>query len=215
MAELKVQFPCGSLTLEGIWHLSGGEGVYPAVVVCHPHPLYGGDMHNGMVAAVCEELVAQGISALRFNFRGVGGSGGEFEEGIGEQEDIKAAISLAASSKFVDRARMGLCGYSFGAGVVLTVASKLKRVRALAAISPPLFIPGLERLENFTGPKFFIGGSEDSLFSAQDLARFVESLPEPTEHEIIRGADHFWLGHERKAAKKAADFFARVFYENR
>lgn len=215
MAELKVQFPCGSLTLEGIWHLCGGEGTYPAVVVCHPHPLYGGDMHNGMVVAVCEELVAQGIAALRFNFRGVGGSGGAFGEGIGEQKDLKAAVSLAASSKFADRARIGLCGYSFGAGVALTMASKLKKVRALAAISPPLFIPGLEQLENFAGPKFFIGGSEDSLFSAQELSRFVESLPEPAEYEIVREADHFWLGQERKAAKKVADFFARVFYENR
>lgn len=215
MAELKVQFPCASLTLEGIWHLCGEDGVYPAVVVCHPHPVYGGDMHNSMVVTVCQELVARGITAFRFNFRGVGGSSGSFGEGIGEQEDIKAAVSLALSSKFVDRTRIGLCGYSFGAGVALTTVSKLKKIRAVAAISPPTSVPGLERLENFAGPKFFIGGNEDSLFPAQELSRFVESLPEPAEYEIIHGADHFWLGNETKAAKKVAAFFAGVFYESR
>jgi hypothetical protein len=172
-------------------------------------------MHNEVVVAVCEELVTQSINAFRFNFRGVGESEGSFGEGIGEQEDLKAALKFVATAKFVDHNKIGLCGYSFGAGVAIPVAPRVKKVRAFAAISPPLFVPGVEHLEDFTGPKFFLAGSEDTLFSAQELSHFVETLPEPAEYEIIKGADHFWFGFERKAARKVASFFYRVFYESR
>lgn len=214
MSEQQVQFPTDELTLEGVWHLSGKPGRSPAVVMCHPHPIYGGDMDNGMVILVCRKLAKQGINALRFNFRGVGGSQGSYGEGIGEQEDLKAAIAMAASAEFVDATRIGICGYSFGAGIVLSVAADERRPRALAAISPPLTIGVEYHADKFAGPKFFLGGSEDSLFSAQALQTFVEALPAPREYDIVQGADHFWMGYERQAAQKISDFFSKVFNED-
>ncbi|MBI4333399.1 MAG: dienelactone hydrolase family protein [Chloroflexi bacterium] len=213
MTEQNVQFPSGDLTLEGVWHLAESKGDLPAVVVCHPHPLYGGNMDNGVVVLVCRYLARRGINAFRFNFRGTGGSQGAFGGGVSEQNDLRAALSYVLSAKFVDGTKTGICGYSFGAGVALSVAAAGVAAQALAAISPPLF-SDYHGLEAFQGHKLFLGGSRDDLFPAQALSHFVEGLPEPHECEIIPGADHFWMGYEKTVAGKAADFFARVLHEN-
>jgi len=114
MKESYVTFPCGDLTLEGVCHLPEGTGPFPVAVVCHPHPLYGGTMDNNVVYAVCQTLCQRGILALRFNFRGVGRSEG-MVGGMGDPEDVVAAISFIISMDRVDVARVGLCGYSAGA----------------------------------------------------------------------------------------------------
>ena len=84
---MPVTFPCGEITLEGEWHLPAGEAPFPAVVVCHPFPPMGGSMHSSVVVAICEALRERSIAALRFNFRGVGASGGSFSKGTGEREE--------------------------------------------------------------------------------------------------------------------------------
>ncbi|HJX69980.1 MAG TPA: hypothetical protein VJ441_02685, partial [Dehalococcoidia bacterium] len=99
-----------------------GEPPFPAVAVCHPHPLYGGDMHNNIVLAICSALAEASIAAFRFNFRGVGRSQGAFAEGVGAQEDVKAALAFLTPSSKVDSQRVGLAGYSFGTRVALPVA---------------------------------------------------------------------------------------------
>src|SRR5688572_2580189 len=94
--EARVRIPVSgsaeSLVLQGILARPEGFGPFPGVVICHPHPLYGGDMENNVVQVITRALVKQGIAALRFNFRGVGLSGGRHGEGIGEQEDVRAAL---------------------------------------------------------------------------------------------------------------------------
>ncbi len=211
MTENHVEFLCGPLSLEGVWHLPEGEGVFPAVIVCHPHPLYGGSMDVGIVVALCRQLARRNINAFRFNFRGVGGSQGAYDEGIGEQDDLVAAISYVQSALFVDKDRAGICGYSFGAGVVLSTAPRVNHVRAMAVVSPPLTPDSRYHPARFTGPKLFLGGSEDTLFSSRELSRFVEALPQQREYEIVQGADHFWMGHESEAVGKVAGFFQKVF----
>jgi len=198
----RVNFPCQGLQLEGILHLPG-EGSFPGVVVCHPHPLYGGDMGNNVVLALCEALVDQSIIALRFNFRGVGGSGGDFAHGVGEREDVKAALSFLAS--VADRDRLGLAGYSFGAMVAMPVAPE-SDIKALACISPP---GGLEYLHGFAKPKLFISGDSDPFVPSSSLQNMARQLPPPTEVEIIPQADHLWWGQEGIVACKVAPFFAR------
>jgi alpha/beta superfamily hydrolase len=89
-----VTFPCGELKLEAAWHHPDGMGPFPGVVVCHPHPLHGGDMSNNVISAICETLAKHSIAALRFNFRGVGNSEGEFGGGYQEQDDIAAALTF-------------------------------------------------------------------------------------------------------------------------
>jgi len=210
MKESNVPFPCGSLSLEGALHLPEGSGPFPAVAVCHPHPLFGGSMWNNVVIPICEALAREGILAFRFNFRGVEGSEGVFGGGIEEQEDVKAALSFLSSMEGVDPGRIGLAGYSFGAMVALPVALQDGRVQALALISLLLASSAPEPLTSYLKPKLLLCGSRDYFIPIPDFLRLVEGIPEPKQYEVISGADHFWWGYEGEAARAVAAFFANT-----
>jgi len=206
MKQDYVTFPCGDLSLEGVCHLPEGPGPFPAAVVCHPHPLYGGNMDNNVVYAVCQALCLRGIVGFRFNFRGVGRSQGTLG-GVGEPEDVVAAVSLVASVDKVDVGRIGLCGYS--AGAIAAFATRPDdRVQAAAAISPPLVMASLDGLKACSKPKLIVIGSSDDFTPIQDFQRFGESLIEPKECQVIPGADHFWWGYEDQLSERVAAFFA-------
>ncbi|RLC92741.1 MAG: hypothetical protein DRI39_05980 [Chloroflexi bacterium] len=203
-----VRFPTGDIELEGILHLPPGSPTVPAVVVCHPHPLFGGDMHNNVVLAVCHGLAQASIASLRFNFRGVGGSGGSHDEGIGEQRDVIAALAYLRSMGQIDSSRIGLAGYSFGTKVAAPVALGDDKVRALALISPFLMSWEWDRMAGCALPKLFLCGSDDSFVAAEEVQRRVEVLPEPKKCHIVSGADHMWWGYEGTIAEAVATFFA-------
>ncbi|MFC2058648.1 alpha/beta hydrolase [Chloroflexota bacterium] len=207
MTESRVNFPCDDLSIEGVVSVPAGEGHFPAVVVCHPHPLYGGSMDNNVVYAVCEGLDQASIAWLRFNFRGVGGSQGVYANGVGEQDDVAAAISYLSGMAGVDVRNIGLCGYSFGAGVALQFAPRDERVKALALVSP--VISSSNHLTDYVKPKLILSGSADEFAEAGSLQRFAGELPQPNEFELVNGADHFWGGYEAKVAARVADFFDR------
>lgn len=201
------RFPGAGLELEGILHLPGGDGPFSAVAVCHPHPLFGGDMYNNVVLAICNALAEASIAAFRFNFRGVGRSQGDHADGIGEQEDVVSALAFLESVSRIDANRIGLAGYSFGTKVALPVALRHDRVRALALVSPFLTDSEWEQLKSCQVPKLFLCGSQDSFISPQDVQRLADGLPGPTQCEIIPGADHFWWGYEGEIAWRATGFF--------
>jgi uncharacterized protein len=209
MAQCYVKFISGKLTLEAAWHYPEGAGPFPAVIVCHPHPLFGGDMSNNVVMAICQGLCQQGIAAFRFNFRGAGGSQGSHADGVGEQEDVKAALSFVAKDTKIDNSRIGLAGYSFGAGIALSTAPGAEQVKAIALISPPLDMPQWEDFYQYKIPKLILSGSEDAFFSATQMIKQAQKLSEPKEYEIVRGADHFWWGFEPQLAAKVVPFFKR------
>ena len=210
MKEDRITFNCGKLRLEGILSVPEGVGPFPAVVVCHPHPLYGGDMYNNVVSVVSVALVQASIVALRFNFRGVGGSQGEYGGGIGEQEDVEAAISYVATRDKVDAARIGLAGYSAGAGFSMLVGCKDKRVKALAAISPPLAMFDFECLKGCAKPKILVCGERDDFTPVDRFTEFCQSLSDPKEFATIAGVDHFWWGRESEVADRVAGFFVEA-----
>jgi alpha/beta superfamily hydrolase len=187
-----------------------GTGPFPAVIVCHPHPLYGGSMNNNVVYTLSETLTQASLASLKFNFRGVGGSQGKFGQGIGEQEDVEAAISFMSTVKEVDCERIGLAGYSAGAGFALPIGFKDGRIKALAAISPPLPMFDFDFLKICPKPKLLISGSKDDLIPLNQFLEFCQSLPEPKECESIAGADHFWWGYESDLVAKVTAFFTRV-----
>jgi alpha/beta superfamily hydrolase len=200
-------FPCGEIKLEGIYYGIDAKDPVPAVVVCHPHPLHGGSMHNNVTYAIADALVKSGIAALLFNFRGVGGSGGSYGGGIAEQEDVVAALDWLGSGKGVDVGRMGLAGYSFGAGVAFPVGCRDSRVRATALVSPYFESSPLSLLKGCFKPKLILGGSEDDMVPAQEVEKYGREAEGPKEYEIIKGPDHFWGGYERPMAEKVAGFF--------
>lgn len=210
MKETTVSFLSSELLLEGILATPQGAGPFPAVIVCHPHPLYGGSMDNNVVYSLCETLTQASFISLKFNFRGVGESQGEFGQGIGEQADVEAAISFVSKLKEVDENRIGLAGYSAGAGFALPVAADDARIKALAAVSPPINMFNFDWLTGCPKPKFLISGDKDDLISPKQFLEFCGNLPEPKECETIEGADHFWWGYEAHLAAKVTVFFVKA-----
>jgi Predicted hydrolase of the alpha/beta superfamily len=200
----RVIFPCGDLRLEGELQLPEGNGPFPVVAVCHPHPLYGGDMDNNVVMAVYFALVKSSIAALRFNFRGTGNSSGSYGEGVGEQDDLQAALDFLSTLKEIDRQRIGLAGYSFGGMVAAYVAIKDNRVKQLALISPALNETGWVQLKKYASPKLILTGDADTSVPFQPFQRF---FGDAEQYQVIAGADHFWSGFEEQLSGKIARFF--------
>lgn len=210
MRATRVTFNSDSLSLEGMLTVPQGLGPFAAVVVCHPHPLYGGNMDNNVVGETCEALDRLSLVSLRFNFRGVGRSEGQFSQGVGEQQDISAAVSFTSAIEKADSTAVGLAGYSAGAGFAVPVVLANGRVRAFAAISPPLSMFDFAALRSCPKPKLFVSGSRDDFTPAGQFLQFCQSLPGPKECVVIQGADHFWCGHEAAAATRVATFLSRV-----
>ncbi|MCJ7791427.1 MAG: dienelactone hydrolase family protein [Dehalococcoidia bacterium] len=181
--------------------------MFPAVVLCHPHPLYGGSMNNNVIMAVSSALVEKSMAAFMFNFRGVGGSQGSFGDGIAEQEDVAAAISWIISQPEVDSERVGLSGYSFGAAVALPAAGTDDRVRAVALISLPPGPLQISQLKDCAKPKFLICGTNDFVVPLDQAKLLNQEAAEPKQIELVDGADHFWLGYETVLAEKVVAFF--------
>jgi alpha/beta superfamily hydrolase len=197
--------PCGDITLEACWHFPDAKAPWPAVVVCHPHPLYGGNMSSNVVFGICQALAEKGIAALRFNFRGVGKSGGEFGEGKAKQEDVKAALDFALATENIDKDCIGLAGYSFGGMVALPMALRDERVKRLALVSPALSEGGWEELKRYNKPKLVIAGENDFVIPREHFFKLAEDMPE--QYQVIPEADHSWDGYEAVVAEKVSAFF--------
>ncbi|MFC1943597.1 alpha/beta hydrolase [Chloroflexota bacterium] len=207
MNSTHAEFPCGDISLEGELHLPQGRGPFPSVVVCHPHPLYGGNMLNNIVVAICQALSQYSIAAFRFNFRGVGRSGGEFGGGIAEQEDVKAALDFLLSTPDIDTERIGLVGYSFGASVALPVALQDERISLLALVSSALSDSGWEQLKGYHKAKFLIVGDADFVIPLEQLQQHIKDVADPKQYQVVSGADHFWRGYEEEVAQQVTRFF--------
>ncbi|MGD8623530.1 MAG: CocE/NonD family hydrolase [Anaerolineae bacterium] len=199
-----------AIRLEGMFHYLDGSGQWPVAVVCHPHPLGGGTMHNPVVTAIARALVSRGILTLRFNFRGVGSSQGRHDGGLGERDDVAGALDWLLDQPQVDAWRISLAGYSFGAGVGLAQAEQDPRVTAVAAVGLVAGKQETDFLAAFTRPKLFVTGEHDDLAPAADLRRLVDRLPPPKTLHVVPGIDHFWHGHEHQVAGLVADFFAAL-----
>ncbi len=175
---------------------SGGEHAKCAAVVCHPHPLYGGTLHNKVVFHTTKALNSFGFPVLRFNFRGAGLSEGEHHHGIGEREDVMAALNWLDQEFHLP---VIFAGFSFGAAAGLPVACADNRVNAAIGLGLPV-APIDDRAYDFdflrscTKPKLFVSGSRDQFGSPAQLRQLVDALPEPKKLVLIEAADHFFEG---------------------
>lgn len=201
----EITFISDGLTLEGILHLPPSSPS-PAVVVCHPHPLYGGDMHNSVVVALCQAAAARGIAALRFNFRGVGRSQGSFADGVGERADAAAALAHLRQLLEIDDDRIGVVGYSFGAAVALLAAGEGSR--AVVAVSTPTIARGLSEIA-IRCPALLVVGEQDEVAPPSRLAGLGQAVGPQAELVVVPGADHFWWGAEDRLAAVVSDFLVR------
>jgi len=201
--EEHVTFPVGDLTLEGLLSIPAQTPQIGAVV-CHPHPLYGGEMHNNVVSALVEAFQAAGIVTLRFNFRGVGNSEGEHDEGNAEVDDVKAAVTCLLSRQTVPT--VVVAGYSFGSMVGLHAGADDSRVHKLIGVALPIGMRDVSFLQSVTKPKLLISGDHDNYSPVPGLNDLVAKLPHPKSLVIVDGADHFFWGLEGKVAKAAVEF---------
>ena len=164
-----------------------------AAVVCHAHPLHGGMMHFKVVFRAAKALQEQGLAVLRFNFRGVGRSEGVHDDGNGEQEDARAALS-ELEQRF-PAMPLVLGGFSFGSVVALRVAARDARVRAVFALGFPLVRFGdANVLQGPAQPRLFVQGERDEYGAGETLRALVEPLPPPRELVVVPGASHFFDG---------------------
>jgi len=199
---MRVVFKSGEIELEGVLSPKGSKH---GVVLCHPHPLYGGSMENGVILAL-EDALKKSTSVLRFNFRGVGRSKGSFSNGVGEREDVRAAVELITAKGVTD---VTVIGYSFGSWVAFSACYSDRRVRALAGISPPITMFDFEFLKGCTKPKLFVVGTADLFVPRVKFLKFYEELAEPKKYDAVEGANHFWFGYEREAAEKVAEWLSK------
>jgi alpha/beta superfamily hydrolase len=164
-----------------------------AAVVCHAHPLHGGMMHFKAVFRAAKALQGEGLAVLRFNFRSVGRSEGIHDDGNGEQEDARAALSELG--RRFPGLPLVLGGFSFGAVVALRVAARDARVRAVFALGFPLGSEGdAATLQAPSQPRLFVQGEQDQFGAGEALRRFVEPLPPPRELVVVPAANHFFDG---------------------
>jgi alpha/beta superfamily hydrolase len=205
--EEKVSIPCGTFHLEGFLGFQEALSGKGGVICCHPHPLYGGDMDNSVVAAGIEAASREGLSTLRFNFRGVGESGGSYGEGIEERKDVKAVIDYFTARLKNDGTPMIVFGYSFGAWAGMPVAVENPRIKGMVAVSPPLDLYDFGFLKGCRKKKLLIAGNQDDYCLAARLQELHGLLDEPKSLTIIPGADHFYSFHNSELIKPLREFF--------
>lgn len=161
-------------------------------VVCHPHPLYGGTMHNKVVFRAAKAAVHLNIPTLRFNFRGVGHSGGKHADGIGERDDARAALDYL-TERF-PQIPASMMGFSFGSVVALAVGSSDPRVNSLVGIGLPVNSADFKFLQDVRKPKLVVQGMQDEFGSRERVEKLFSSLKEPKRLRFVEGADHFLTG---------------------
>ena len=162
-------------------------------LVLHPHPLGGGTMHNKVVFRAASALNDAGLTTLRINFRGVGQSSGEHDEGRGELEDVRAGLDYLATT--FPNLPVTLCGFSFGARVGLEVGIRDEPVRNLISIGTPVDKYDFEFLETCPKPMLFVHGENDEFGAVSRLQALVDRLKTHNNAvtlHVIKGADHFF-----------------------
>jgi alpha/beta superfamily hydrolase len=184
--------------LEALLNAGAPDAAY-AALVSHPHPLYGGTLHNKVVFHAMKALNSFGFPVLRFNFRGAGLSQGE-HHGQGEVEDVRVALDWL-DHEF--HRPVIFAGFSFGAAVGLPAACSDQRVKAVIGLGLPVSPIGdrsyeFRFLEGCAKPKLFVSGERDQFATPAQLKSLIGSLPEPKKLVLIAGADHFFEGRLRE-----------------
>jgi uncharacterized protein len=175
-----------------------------AAVVCHPHPLHGGTMHNKVVFRLARGLRRAGAVVLRFNFRGVGASEGEHAHMVGEVEDGRAALDWLRAR--YPELGFALAGFSFGARVILTLGCQMESgVFLMAAGFPTRGEAAIHRLDNCRTPKIFLQSTNDQFGPRGEFEEAYAKFAEPKRVIWIESADHFFAGALEELEEQARE----------
>lgn len=200
MSEKQIIFKSGNLKIEGLLEkISDDQGV----VVTHPHPLYGGNMHNNVVRAIIAAYREKGYSTLRFNFMGVERSEGSFDQGIGEQENVKAALSYLSD---IGLSNIDLAGYSFGAWVNAAGVDNFESAERLVLVSPPVSFMDFSPVKQSDKIRLIITGTEDDIADWQKIDEYLSKWNPKAVFKTIQGADHFYFGKTAELKRIIQEF---------
>ena len=188
MGEDKIFFESGQFKIEGLLEK---KSLRRGVVVSHPHPLYGGTMHNAVVKAIVRAYHDSGYSTLRFNFRGVERSEGDYDNGIGEQEDVGSAVKVLADNGIE---AIDLAGYSFGAWVNAIALKRFEKIGRMIMVSPPVGLLNFDDLIAESRLRLVITGDKDEIAPAKAVEEKVPLWNPEATLRIIEDADHFFGG---------------------
>lgn len=197
---------------------AGTENATHAALVCHPHPVYGGTLHNKVVFHTMKALNSFGFPVLRFNFRGTGLSQGEHDYGQGEVDDVRTALDWLDAEFHLP---LMFAGFSFGAAVGLRASFDDARVKALIGVGVPVAPVAADKeeprvytfdfLRECTKPKLFVSGARDQFGPRAKLEALEASVPEPKRLVVIEGADHFFEGRLRELREAIEGWGKDVF----
>jgi len=187
--EKHIYFDSGNIKLEGLINQTFTD---KGVVITHPHPQYGGDMHNHVVKLITDVFQDKNYTTLRFNFRGVGNSQGNFDNGNSEQQDVISAIDYLSNMGIK---QIDLAGYSFGAWINAFVAGNNKAVKHTLMVSPPVGFVDFSSISSIKSLKLVVTGTNDDFAPVKTTNRMVSLWNKKARIEIIDGADHFYSSH--------------------
>jgi hypothetical protein len=196
-----LQGPAGNLEAV-LWTPAIAPGM--AAVVCHPHPLFGGTMHNKVVFQAAKALDSLGIAVLRFNFRGAGLSEGVHDKGRGELDDVRAALQYLGVE--FPGTPVLVAGFSFGCWVGLRAGCEDARVEKLIGIGAPVNNSDFSYLAKCAKPKLVVHGSNDEHGDVENVRQMVASLPGENELVVVDGVDHFFTGKIEELGKAIRDW---------
>ena len=192
MVEEPVHFEAINIKIEGLLRSMPGD---KGVAITHPHPLYGGNMYNNVVESLVRIYQLAGYTTLRFNFRSVGSSEGEYDNGLGEQEDVKAALHYLTQR---GKKALDLAGYSFGSWVNALAISEVDTVDRMVMISPPVAFMDFKSVGLTPQIQLVVAGSRDQIAPPKLIGNMLPTWNPRAHFEIIDGADHFYLGYTGK-----------------
>ena len=197
----------GDIELESRLDVPLGESRPPCVLLCHPDPRHGGAMDNLILEKVNENLLKNGLATLRFNFRGVGNSTGEFTGGKSEGTDIISIVEFLSTHTLIDGSRIGIFGYSFGAWMALEATLATSKVKSVVSVACPQRWYSTFGTVEMVQPKLLISGDRDHDFPHGQFKFLSGRFTEPRQVETITGADHFFHGYEDILGELTVKFF--------
>lgn len=183
--ETHIQFKAGDVVLEALLKRSAGDR---AAVITHPHPLYGGDMHNPVVETIGRIYQNRGFTTLRFNFRGVGASTGSFTEGFGEMDDVRGAIGYLIQAGIE---KIDLSGYSFGTRVLAGMSLPEQVIRQIY-VAPPVAFMDFSEIAEVTRLAAVVVGDSDDFAPVADIKNLLHRWGSSADLHVISGGDHFF-----------------------
>ena len=203
--------PNNEIKLEAEFFPSKNNINKSCVLICHPHPQFGGDMYNNVVSSVFKIFMDNNIAVLRFNFRGVGKSTGHHTDGEGDVSDVKACVDFLIHN--LNMAAIFICGYSYGAAIGCSAINYSQKIIGFIAISFPWDFMGEEFKESTQTrkPKLFIQGTLDNIASFDRFDFHYDFYKEPKSQFIIKGADHFYWGYESIISQEVLKFVKNQF----